>query len=92
MSQDTESPRAIRLEFMLGMLVATLLTLYCGTYLYLRLFKVGINTDDIVIINVDSDTDYPLELPSRTEVIAHKAFAPIVWLEQKISGRIIHIE
>ena len=77
---------------MLGMLVATLLTLYCGTYLYLRLFKVGINTDDIVIINVDSDTDYPLELPSRTEVIAHKAFAPIVWLEQKISGRIIHIE
>jgi hypothetical protein len=92
MSEDTESPRAIRLEFMLGMLVATLLTLYCGTYLYLRLFKVSINTDEIVIINVDSDTDYPLELPSSREAIAHRAFAPIVWLESTITGRTVHIE
>ncbi|MDC0275926.1 hypothetical protein OAL00_03220 [Verrucomicrobiales bacterium] len=92
MSQESVSRRSLNLGLIISMAVAVLFVTYCASYLYLRLFKVGASGDGIVIINVDSDSDYPLELPSKTEVFAHEVFSPIVWLEQKISGRIIHIE
>lgn len=92
MTENVAIPRVPRRDRTAAVLIAVLLALYCGSYLYLRLFNVEYSGDDLVVINVGSDADYPLESDSKAEKIASTVLAPIAWFEAMISGRTVHLK